>query len=62
MDQWGRTKHKGAHMYVLPHARTRTRLAYLYNVVIKQQPEVVTLHNGNVVSSVWATENKTTQS
>lgn len=31
-------------------------LTYLYNVIIKQQPEVVAFHNGNVVSPVWTTE------
>lgn len=31
---------------------------YLYNVIIKQQPEVVAFHNGNVVSPVWTTEKK----
>lgn len=31
-------------------------LTYLYNVIIKQQPEVVAFHNGNVVSPVWTTD------
>lgn len=33
-------------------------LTYLYNVIIKQQPEVVAFHNGNVVSPVWTTGEK----
>lgn len=34
------------------------KLTHLYNVVVKQQPEIVTFHNGNVVSPVWTTEIK----
>lgn len=34
------------------------KLTHLYNVVVKQQPEIVTFHNGNVVSPVWTAEIK----
>lgn len=30
-------------------------LAHLYNVIVKQQPEVVAFHDGDVVSPVWTT-------
>ncbi len=33
-------------------------LTYLYNIIIKQQPEVVAFHNGDVVTPVWTTEKK----
>ncbi len=29
--------------------------SYLNNVIIKQQPEAMTLHDGDVMPSVWAT-------
>lgn len=29
---------------------------YLYNIIIKQQPEVVAFHDGDVVTPVWTTE------
>lgn len=34
------------------------KLTHLYNVVIKQQPEIVTFHNGNVMSPVWTAASK----
>lgn len=33
-------------------------LTHLYNVIIKQQPEAVALHDGDVMSTVWATAGK----
>lgn len=33
-------------------------LTHLHNVIIKQQPEAVALHNGDVVPTVWATAKK----
>ena len=29
-------------------------VTHLHNVVVKQQPEAVALHDGDVVASVWA--------
>ena len=36
------------------------QLTHLDNVVIKQQPEVMTFHYGNVVTPIWTTEKKKT--
>lgn len=33
-------------------------LTHLYNVIIKQQPEAVALHDGDVMPMVWATAGK----
>lgn len=42
--------------------RLRLRVTYLHNVIIKQQPEAVTLHYGDVMTSVWTTEHTQTSS
>lgn len=31
---------------------------HLYNVIIKEQPEAVALHDGDVMPTVWATAGK----
>lgn len=39
-------------VYACFHHVNRT---YLYNVVIKQQPKAMALHNGDIMSTVWTT-------
>lgn len=36
--------------------KPRLRVTHLHNVIIEQQPEAVTLHYGDVMTSVWAAE------
>lgn len=31
---------------------------YLYNVIIKQQPKAMALHDGDIMSTVWTTARK----
>lgn len=37
-------------------------MTHLHNVVIEQQPEAMALHYGDVMSSVWTTEDTQTNS
>lgn len=37
-------------------------MTHLHDVIVEQQPEAVALHNGDVMSSVWAAENTETNS
>ena len=37
-------------------------VTHLHNVIIKQQPEAMALHYGDVMTSIWATEETETDS
>lgn len=39
----------------------RLRVTHLHNVIIKQQPEAMTLHDGDVMTSIWPTEETQTE-
>lgn len=38
--------------------KVQNKLTHLYNIIIEQQPEIMTFHNGNVVTPVWTTGKK----
>lgn len=60
------TQHRTLHYRKQQHMREssprgeRKRATHLHNVVIEQQPEAMTLHYGDVMSSVWTAEDTQT--
>lgn len=40
----------------------RVSVTHLHDVIIKQQPEAMALHYGDVMTSIWATEETETDS
>lgn len=58
----GKSTNRWVKKHRADHNRLSQRVTHLHNVIVKQQPEAVTLHYGDVMTSIWATEETQTNS